>query len=354
MNRLRKLRKKKTTTRKTDGGAMLTLENEDIGNAIQCSFESGIFYTNHQVHESRGNILSIRLTDMSKFLAKYNRSNIQIKNINGVDNYILNISVTVTQWNYENLSQGVKRKKVKPCRLKSQSNAKVKYMWKDLSSNAIALRFLKDDAKEALISSIRNSQNTISYQLHVPCILEEEEEEECEKGEDHNNNNNKHCGIAVQNFSIYLRPCFNGNATVKVVFEHGMYEHTSNMIVRSLWKHYRQQSNIEKKRFRDNYFKNFNRQHRDGRLKKNCESGSSSSSSSGRSQGNKKVVLKTDGKINRTGKKDKLSSAFKRPKLSTQSSTNTTNIGSTTRTSEVEMKDVAIIMEFCRSVNNIL
>ena len=55
-------------------------------------------------------------------------------------------------------------------------------MWKDLSSNAIALRFLKDDAKEALISSIRNSQNTISYQLHVPCILEEEEEEECEKG----------------------------------------------------------------------------------------------------------------------------------------------------------------------------
>ena len=89
-------------------------------------------------------------------------------------------------------------------------------------------------------------------------------------------------------------------------------------------------------------------------MKKNCESGSSSSSSSGRSQGNKKVVLKTDGKINRTGKKDKLSSAFKRPKLSTQSSTNTTNIGSTTRTSEVEMKDVAIIMEFCRSVNNIL
>ena len=133
-----------------------------------------------------------------------------------------------------------------------------------------------------------------------------------------------------------------------------MYEHTSNMIVRSLWKHYRQQSNIEKKRFRDNYFKNFNRQHRDGRLKKNCESGSSSSSSSGRSQGNIKVVLKTDGKINRTREKDKLSSAFIRPKLSTQSSTDTTNIGSTTRTSEVEMKDVAIIMEFCRSVNNIL
>ena len=113
---------------------------------------------------------------------------------------------------------------------------------------------------------------------------------------------------------MYLRPCFNGNATVKVSFENGLYEYCSNWIVRSLWKDYRQQTNSEKKMFRDKYFSNFSRQHRDGRLKK-------------------------DAKPTKT--------KSKRAKMSSHVSSE--NI---IKNSDIEMKDVAIIMEFCRSVNN--
>ena len=118
----------------------------------------------------------------------------------------------------------------------------------------------------------------------------------------------------IHDFSMYLRPCFNGNATVKVSFENGLYEHCSNWIVRSLWKNYRQQTNSEKKRFRDKYFSNFSRQHRDGRLKKDA------------------APTKTKSKRAKMSSRD--------------SSENIIN------NSDIEMKDVAIIMEFCRSVNN--
>ena len=122
--------------------------------------------------------------------------------------------------------------------------------------NQIALRFLKDCAKDSILESTDNSLDTIYYRIYVQ-----------KSGVSHLDSERNRC----QNYYAYLRPCFNGDAIVTVAFEGGLYKYSSEWMVRSLWEGYRQQTNSQKKKYRDQYFSKFSRQHRDGRMKRNEE-----------------------------------------------------------------------------------
>ena len=203
-------------------------------------------------------MLSIRLMGVDKLISTYNKSKpsrpIQTLSIKGKEFYSLGFSVTVAPSKTQKI--GRKRKKLKQCRVKNKPNAKVNSMWKDLSKNQIALRFLKDCAKISLLESTHNSLDTIYYRIYVPKTSVSRLDGE---------------GNQCQNYYAYLRPCFNGDAIVTVAFEGGLYKYSSEWMVRSLWEGYRQQTNSQKKKYRDQYFSKFSRQHRDGRMKRNEE-----------------------------------------------------------------------------------
>ena len=231
---------------------------DQITKCIECEFETCEFYTNHQVHESRGNVLSIRLMGVDKLISSYNKSKpsrpIQTLSIKGKEFYSLGFSVSVAPSKTQKI--GRKRKKLKQCRVKNKPNAKVNRMWKDLSKNQIALRFLKDCAKDSILESTDNSLDTIYYRIYVQ-----------KSSVSHLDSERNRC----HNYYAYLRPCFNGDAIVTVAFEGGLYKYSSEWMVRSLWEGYRQQTNSQKKKYRDKYFSKFSRQHRDGRMKRNEE-----------------------------------------------------------------------------------